>query len=136
MRLSPPRRSPDAAPIAGARSESECRACLHGDLQQLSLATLLTVLDMERRSGFLLIRRGRELGKLWLRAGRVIRARIEGSAKLAGKIAVYDLLAWGEGRFELDSADVEGADELDTPTTHLLMEAARRMDEGGAALEF
>jgi hypothetical protein len=110
--------------------------CLQGRLDQLGLSTLLTVLEMERWSGVLLVHRNGEVGRLWLSRGNVIRARTEGSACLSGKIAAFDLLAWGAGRFELTREEVEVADEIDTPTTHLLMEAARRMDEAGAVLLF
>jgi Domain of unknown function (DUF4388) len=112
---------------------SECRASLHGGLDQIGVGTLLTILDMERRSGVLLIRRQGELGRLWLRHGSVVRARVDGLAARSGKAAVYHLLGWSDGRFELTSGDIAVADEIATPTTYLLMEAARRMDEAAAA---
>ncbi|HVR63867.1 MAG TPA: DUF4388 domain-containing protein [Polyangia bacterium] len=111
---------------------SECRASLHGGLDQIGVGTLLTILDMERRSGVLLIRRQGELGRLWLRQGSVVRARVDGLAARAGKPAVYYLLAWDDGRFELSAGEVDVADEIETPTTYLLMEAARRVDEAAA----
>jgi len=43
------------------------------------------------------------------------------------------LIGWGEGRFELTAGDTDVADEINTPTTYLLMEAARRMDEAAAS---
>jgi hypothetical protein len=121
----PNRRSPSAA---------ECRASLHGALDQITLATLLTILDLERRSGLLLVRREAELGRLWLAEGRVVRARLDGMSRRVGKSAVYEVLGWQHGRFELTPGDRDIADEIKTPTNHLLMEAARRMDEAGASL--
>ncbi|HEX3694350.1 MAG TPA: DUF4388 domain-containing protein [Polyangia bacterium] len=112
---------------------SECRASLHGGLDQIGLATLLTLLDMERRSGVLLIRRRGELGRLWLRRGSVVRARVDGLTARTGKPAIYYLIGWNDGRFELTAGDVDAADEIETPTTYLLMEAARRSDEATAA---
>ncbi len=112
---------------------SECRASLHGGLDQIGLGTLLTILDMERRSGVLLIRRPGELGRLWLRRGSVVRARVDGLAARAGRSAIYHLIGWGEGRFELTAGDTDVADEINTPTTYLLMEAARRMDEAAVS---
>jgi two-component system OmpR family response regulator len=110
-----------------------CRASLHGGLDQIGLATLLTILDMERRSGVLLLHRAGEIGRLWLCDGRVIRARME-HTRLTGRAAVFDLFGWEDGRFEFTQSEVEDNDEIAMPTTHLLMEAARRMDEAGAAL--
>jgi hypothetical protein len=113
---------------------SECRASLHGGLDQIGLATLMTVLDMERRSGVLMIRRTGELGRLWLRRGGVVRARVDGLIARSGKPAIYYLMSWSDGRFELTAGDVDGVDEIDTPTTYLLMEAARRLDEASASM--
>ena len=110
-----------------------CRASLHGGLEQIGLATLLTILDMERRSGILVLHRAGEIGKLWLCDGRVIRARVEDKS-LDGRAAVFDLFGWGNGRFEFTQAQIRDDDQIAMPTTHLLMEAARRSDEAGASL--
>jgi ferric-dicitrate binding protein FerR (iron transport regulator) len=102
---------------------------LRGRLEQFGLATVLTFLDLERRSGELLLLGSRGVGRLWLQSGRVVRARIEGSRR-ARKPAVYELLAWDEGRFaftQMELTDVE--DEIGAPTMRLLIEAARRTDE-------
>lgn len=117
---------------------SPARSTLRGELETFGLATLLTILEMERRDGMLILERKRQLGRLHVRGGRVIRARIEGSKadhrrRPQGAEAVYELLTWTEGRFELWNADVEGADEVGKSTAYLLMEGARRVDEARAA---
>jgi hypothetical protein len=102
---------------------------LRGRLEQFGLATVLTFLDLERRSGEVLLLAERGIGRLWLRHGRVVRARIDGSRR-ARKPAVYELLTWDEGRFaftQADTSDLE--DEIAAPTPMLLIEAARRTDE-------
>jgi hypothetical protein len=66
--------------------------------EQFGLATVLTFLDLERRSGELLLLASGGVGRLWLHRGRVVRARIEGSCR-ARKAAVYELLTWNGGRF-------------------------------------
>jgi two-component system OmpR family response regulator len=102
---------------------------LRGRLEQFGLATVLTFLDLERRSGELILAGGREVGRLWLRQGRVIRARIEGSRRTR-KPAVYEMLGWDQGRFAFAQTDVAGVDdEISAPTPMLLIEAARRTDE-------
>ena len=113
--------------MSSAASSPE--AGLRGRLEQFGLATVLTFLDLERRSGELVIVTGERVGRLWLRRGRVLRARLEGSRR-ASKSVVYDLLALERGRFSFTQLELEGiADEVDAPTTLLLMEAARRADE-------
>lgn len=106
---------------------------LRGRLEQFGLATVLTFLDLERRSGELILVATGEVGRLWLRQGRVIRARIDGSRR-SRKPAVYELLRWNKGRFAFTQIDVDHiADEIGAPTTMLLIEAARRTDELEAA---
>jgi hypothetical protein len=112
---------------------------LRGRLEQFGLATVLTFLDLERRSGELVVvaedgsTANNKVGRLWLRQGRVLRARIDGSRRL-NKSAVYELLGLERGRFSFAQLDLDGlADELGVPTMQLLMEAARRVDEAAAA---
>jgi hypothetical protein len=112
---------------------TEAEVGLRGRLEQFGLATVLTFLDLERRSGELILVAAGEVGRLWLRQGQVIRARIDGSRR-SRKPAVYELLGWGKGRFEFTQLDVENiGDEIAAPTTMLLIEAARRTDELEAA---
>lgn len=113
--------------VSSAVSSSE--AGLRGRLEQFGLATVLTFLDLERRSGELVIVAGDRVGRLWLRRGRVLRARIEGSRRVSKSI-IYELLALERGRFSFTQMELAAmADEVDAPTTLLLMEAARRADE-------
>lgn len=122
-----------------ASTGSSLEPALRGRLEQFGLATVLTFLDLERQSGELIVvaddpsSPNNRVGRLWLRHGRVLRARIEGLRRL-NKSAVYDLLGLERGRFSFTQTDLEGlADELGVPTMQLLMEAARRVDEAAAA---
>ena len=57
-------------------------AGLRGRLEQFGLATVLTFLDLERRSGQILVVTRDHVGRVWLRGGSVISARIEGSRRV------------------------------------------------------
>jgi hypothetical protein len=119
------------------RPPGTARSILRGEVENVGLPTLLTILDMERRSGLLLIQRHKTLGRLHVREGRVVRARIEGARKgegWTGADAVYEMLGWSDGQFELWQAVVEGRDEVGSSTTFLLMESARRTDESSRQL--
>ncbi len=108
-------------------------AGLRGRLEQFGLATILTFLDLERRSGELLLVGEKGVGRLWLRAGRVVSARIEGLRRV-NRAAIYELLTWERGLFAFTQANLATAvDEIGAPTTLLLVEAARRVDEAAAA---
>jgi hypothetical protein len=107
-------------------------AGLHGQLEEFGLATVLSFLDMERRSGLVIVVAGDKVGRVWLRAGQVISARIEGSRRV-NRAAVYELLSWDSGYFAFSKDDLPSADdEIGAPTALLLMEAARRTDEAAA----
>jgi hypothetical protein len=105
---------------------------LHGRLEQFGLATVLSFLDLERRSGQILIVADGKMGRVWLRGGQAISARIEGSRRV-NRAAIYELLSWDNGYFAFTQEDLPSAtDEIGAPTTLLLMNAALRTDEAAA----
>jgi two-component system chemotaxis response regulator CheY len=124
-----PQRSVDPTkPSAGHRPLSAMR----GQLDQITLSSVLVVLEMERKNGILLLEHGRETGRLFLRKGRIIRAAIDEPAS-SGAAAVYQMVSWGQGSFDFLVGDIGGVDEIQASTTFLLMEGARRLDEAKAA---
>ena len=86
---------------------------------------------MERKSGILVLSddQSKDVGRIFMRQGRVLSARIEGKAAPTNEECVYHMLRWSAGAFEFDATDVEMDDEIEATTMHLLMEGARRMDE-------
>jgi hypothetical protein len=77
-----------------------------------------------------------EIGRLFLRRGRVVRARLQTRRRRLEKHdVIYDLLGWSRGSFEFYTVEVESADEVGMSTTRLLLEGARRMDEAFAGRE-
>jgi len=111
---------------------------IRGALDQLGFSSLLIVLEMERKSGVLVLARRMPatpqptVGRVFLRAGRVVRARIESTPPLENQAALYELLTWASGTFEFTAFDVDMEDEIGASTTVLLMEGARRIDEAAA----
>lgn len=109
---------------------------IHGSLDQLGLSSLLIVLEMERKSGVLVLAHAEngvaETGRVFLRSGRVARVRLDGKPSPKNHQAVYYMLTWVHGTFEFTALEVDMEDEVKTSTTALLMEGARRIDEGTA----
>jgi ferric-dicitrate binding protein FerR (iron transport regulator) len=107
-------------------------AGLRGRLEQFGLATVLSFLDLERRSGQMLIVADDKMGRVWLRGGQAISARIEGSRRV-NRAAIYELLSWESGYFAFTQEDLSSAvDEIGESTALLLMNAALRTDEAAA----
>jgi CheY-like chemotaxis protein len=119
-----------ARPPAPVRSEPDParRTVLSGVLEEFGLSSLLIVLELERKSGVVILRAPQAVGRIYLRQGRVVRAQIEGSDR-RGQLAVYDLLGWPRGRFEFNVGEVSGEDEIGSSTSFLLLEGARLQDE-------
>ena len=107
-------------------------AGLRGRLEEFGLAAVLTFLDLERRSGQILVVAHDKIGRVRLRAGQVISARIEGARRI-NRAALYELLSWQSGCFAFTQEDLAFAvDEIGAPTTLLLLDAASRSDEAAA----
>jgi two-component system, OmpR family, response regulator len=102
-------------------------SALQGDLTQLGLAGVLTLLEMERKSGVLRLEGEAGSAEMHVRDGRIVYASFDGGAENAQ--AVYAALAWDGGHFAFERGDVTRTDEIQTPTTYLLMEGMRLLDE-------
>ena len=105
-----------------------------GDLAQLGISAVLTILEMERKSGILLLRGGRRTGRVFIREGRVLAASFDDDPGSRGAEVVFEMLTWKDGQFQFTSLEVDMEDHIGSSTTHLLMEGARRMDEQAAGL--
>jgi CheY-like chemotaxis protein len=104
------------------------RTVLHGLLTEFALSSLLIVLELERKTGVLLLHDPNGSGgRVSLRQGRVVRAEAPGGVR--GALAVYEMLTWTQGRFEFQAAEVGEPDEVGSSTSFLLMEGARLVDE-------
>ena len=107
-------------------------AGVHGTIEQLGLATLLMTFEMEKKTGVMELTRGEEVAQIFFRDGKIICAELEGPGVPAececGEECIYYLLTWATGGFGFAQIDPEMEDEINAPTTRLLMEGARRMD--------
>jgi DNA-binding response OmpR family regulator len=112
--------------------QDESMPGFRGDLGQLGVSAVLTTLEMERKSGVLVFR-DRRTGRVFIRGGQVVAASFddEPGSRERGAEVIYELLRWKQGQFQFTSLEVEMEDRIGTSTTHLLMEGARRIDEGG-----
>ena len=102
---------------------------LNGKISQIGVSSVLTILELERKSGVLVLKDGSRTGRVFMKEGRALDAFFDGQPKPRGADAVYEMLTWSAGRFEFSYLEVEMEDAIKTSTTHLLMEGARRIDE-------
>jgi DNA-binding response OmpR family regulator len=104
---------------------------LKGDLSQVGLSSLLVLIEMERKTGLLMLRApdASISAQILVREGKVVHARLDQAPEPVDADCVYYLLTWSAGEFELSSCLIEGPDRIGASTTGLLMEGARLMDE-------
>jgi DNA-binding response OmpR family regulator len=106
------------------------RTTIRGDLAQVSVCSVLSLLELEQRSGALSVE-GDVTGVLWIAAGRALRAEIHSPVDINGTAIdrAMRLLSASAGEFVFAADEHCGADELHTSITALLMEHARVTDE-------
>ncbi|MEM9491317.1 MAG: DUF4388 domain-containing protein, partial [Myxococcota bacterium] len=117
-------------PPSNQESSGDSDTGLQGRLQQVGLSALLTLLEMERKSGVLMVKDDVQSARLSLRDGRVIGATTEGGeVRPVNAECVYYLLNWTAGRFEFTQSEVTDEDQIRLSTTRLLLEGAKRIDD-------
>jgi CheY-like chemotaxis protein len=110
-----------------SKTSPSARTTLRGEIEHVGMSSLFTFLDMERKTGVLLIIGG-DVSRLFFLEGRVLRAEVEGS-KASPRETVMRALDTLSGQFEFSPQDVSGPDELKMSVTSVLLEHARLTDE-------
>lgn len=102
---------------------------LRGDLELVGLASLLSFLELERKSG--VVRVGPVVnGVIYLRDGAPVHISVEGVADdAAPEERFVPLVSARHGRFEFRPGAVDRADTVKRSLGMLLLECARRADE-------
>ncbi len=110
---------------AAAPAES---SLMRGRLEVMGLPNIFQVLEAERRTGTLRLTRDGRRGEILFLEGRVAYA-VEGERQ--GEAAVYRMLAWNTGDFELEQTSGSGpaSAQITRSNQSLLVEGMRRLDE-------
>ncbi|MCA9596410.1 MAG: response regulator [Myxococcales bacterium] len=102
---------------------------LRGELEHVAPASLLGFLEIEKKTGVLLLV-GASVVRIFIRDGRALRAELEGRGPRHGSRAVVlSILDWNAGQFEFTEQAVNEQDELGTSISNVLLEHARIADE-------
>lgn len=108
-----------------------------GDLSGMALVDLLQLFDVGQKTGTLRVvseaaraggfaPRSGITGYVYFRSGQPIDAEL---GQLKGEDAVYRMLLWADGEFEMEFGPVDKEAVIDTPAQGLLLEGMRRVDE-------
>src|SRR4051794_7160417 len=116
----------------GNRRESQ-RTKFAGQLADMAVVDLIQTIEISRKSGVIHFKHpDGKRGSIYFRAGKVIDAEL---GRLTGEDAVYRLLVWSDGEFEVEFKNVRRKDVIELSSQGLLMEGMRRVDEWGRLCE-
>lgn len=103
---------------------------VHGNLRILTLPSIVQINCTERNQAHLLLRRQGQEGSLFFADGNIVHATL--GSKI-GEEAIYDLLMWEDGDFELEMGVLSPERTITQNWSGLLLEGMRRIDENAAA---
>jgi len=103
---------------------------LEGNLQMMSLASIIQINCEERNKAQLSLNHQGNIGTIFFNDGEMVHAE---AGNLDGNEALYSLLSWDEGTFELKMGVDPGSITINTNWSGLLLEGMRRIDESTAA---
>ncbi len=99
---------------------------IQGRLEEMSITDLMQSLELGQKSCRLTVRRGGEQCELFFVGGQCKHARL---GSVEGDPAVYRVVRWADGEFEIDFNAASDRTTTTRSTTGLLMEAMRLLDE-------
>ncbi|MDQ3367134.1 MAG: DUF4388 domain-containing protein [Myxococcota bacterium] len=104
-----------------------------GRVADMPVVDVIQTIEISRKSGVIQFtgERGRQ-ATIYFRDGRMIDAE---AGSLQGEDAIYRLLTWSEGDFEVVFRTVRRREVITTSSQGLLMEGMRRLDEWSRLLE-
>jgi hypothetical protein len=105
---------------------------LAGELSRISLLSLLTLCQMERVTGLILLTNGTSRTRAYLHEGELVDAAIDGR-DVSPRSALQEVVGWREGHFEVVEDAVRRENRFGVSTTILLIDLAREFDEAGRA---
>ncbi|NIN64676.1 MAG: response regulator [Anaerolineae bacterium] len=106
-----------------------------GNLRDMSLTSIVQITCTDMKSARLVLRQPNSMpggeereGVIFFENGQIVHAAV---GSLQGTEAVYELLDWDEGFFQMESNVVAPRQTITVPWTHLLLESTSRLDEQG-----
>jgi CheY-like chemotaxis protein len=121
--------------ITNPRYSSGGRTRFAGSISDMAVVDLLQTIEVSRKSGLARVLHGLQTATFWFRDGQIVDALL---GKLEGEEAIYRMLVWSEGTFEVEFGPASGVvreQTITAATQALLMEGMRRVDEWGRLLE-
>jgi len=117
---------------ASLAEKRESKTKFTGQLSDMAVVDLIQTIEISRKSGVIHFSGEGRRAAIYFRNGKVIDAEL---GRLQGEDAVFRLLIWTDGEFEVEFKPIRRKDVVDLSSQGLLMEGMRRLDEWGRLLE-
>ncbi len=110
----------------------ELQRCLNpatvGRIAGITLFGFLQLIEVERKTGLIVVASAGQEGRLYFDRGHLVHAESRG---LHGVEAVYEIVSWTDPKLEIFYKRTPRERTISDPLQHILMEAARLLDERG-----
>jgi hypothetical protein len=112
------------------KAEPPERHHLTGLLARIPFTSLCQLVELERLSGVLTIRKGTELVRILVREGRFVDVDTAAGPCAEPRAVLAGIFGSREGAFDFDVGPVDRANRIGAGMTELLLDLARESDEG------
>jgi hypothetical protein len=113
-----------------AAGRSDDAPLMTGSLEEIPLPDLLQLLGTSRKSGVLVLQTASTQGRIHLEGGTIRSAVIDGVDHLAPLPALYRMLGWNTGQFQLEPLRETPLEHcIEASVQEVLMEGFRQQDE-------
>jgi hypothetical protein len=102
---------------------------LEGTLRLMSLASIVQINCEERNQAQLILNHQGQTGSIYFQDGEMIHAEVN---EKTGEEAVYELLSWENGAFQLRMGAQPSLHTITAPWSGIILEGMRRIDEATA----
>ncbi|HYS22016.1 MAG TPA: response regulator [Gemmatimonadales bacterium] len=99
-----------------------------GRIMGVTLFGFLQLLEVERKTGLIVVSSSGEEGRLYFDRGALVHGE---TRRLRGVAAVHEIVGWPDPKLEIFYKRTSRERTIEVPLQHLLMEAARLLDERG-----
>jgi len=114
----------------GASRATAAGRPMSGVIEEIPLPDLLQLLSTSRKSGVLSVTSPTSVGRIYLRQGQIYYCAIDDDFTTKPEKAVYRMLRWITGNFELEpNVEIQVMEEITQSTEMILMEGVRQLDE-------
>jgi hypothetical protein len=115
--------------VAQGRRTSQVRT-MSGSIAEIPLPDLMQLFSASKKSGVLVIRSERNVGKLYFDGGKVVFAVINDHHDVPPMKSLFRILNWQQGSFDMDPPEQrEFPETIQSSTEGILMEGMRQIDE-------